>query len=109
VITACGLKCIGGEIQCKLWPRDEAERHWAEEAGLDLDLVLTTNDLVSGENVFFAATGVTDGELLEGVKYFGSGAKTSSIVMRSKSGTVRKIEATHRLDKLMRFSKIAFG
>lgn len=108
VITACGLKCIGGEIQCKLWPRDEAEHRWAEEVGLDLDRVLKTDDLVSGENVFFAATGVTDGELLEGVKYFGSGAKTSSIVMRSKSGTVRRVEATHRLDKLMRFSQIDF-
>lgn len=109
VITACGLKCVGGEIQCKLWPRDEAERRWAEEMGLDLDRVLTTDDLVGGENVFFAATGITDGELLKGVKYFGSGAKTFSIVMRSKSGTVRWVEATHRLDKLMRFSTIAFS
>jgi fructose-1,6-bisphosphatase II len=109
VITACGLKCMGGEIQCKLWPRNEAERRWAEGAGLDINRMLTIDDLVSGDNVFFAATGVTDGELLEGVKYFGSGAKTSSIVMRSRSGTVRRIEATHRLDKLMRFSEIAFG
>ncbi|MDY7041698.1 MAG: class II fructose-bisphosphatase, partial [Chloroflexota bacterium] len=108
VITACGLKCIGGEIQCKLWPRDENERLLAEELGLGVDRVLTTDDLVSGDNVFLAATGVTDGELLEGVKYFGNGARTYSIVMRSKSGTVRRIEATHRLDKLTRFSQIAF-
>lgn len=109
VITACALKCIGGEIQCKLWPRNEEERQKAlDEEGLDLEQVLTTDDLVQGDNVFFAATGVTDGELLQGVKYFGSGAKTYSIVMRSKSGTVRLVEATHKWEKLMRFSQIKF-
>ena len=109
VITACALKCIGGEIQCKLWPRSEEERQKAlDEEGLDLEQVLTTDDLVQGDNVFFAATGVTDGELLQGVKYFGSGAKTYSIVMRSKSGTVRLVEATHKWEKLMRFSQIKF-
>ena len=108
VITACALKCIGGEIQCKLWPRNEEERQKALDEGLDLERVLTIDDLVQGDNVFFAATGVTDGELLQGVKYFGSGAKTYSIVMRSKSGTVRLVEATHKWEKLMRFSLIKF-
>jgi fructose-1,6-bisphosphatase II len=108
VVTACALKCIGGEIQCKLWPRNEEERQKALGEGLDMERVLTINDLVQGDNVFFAATGVTDGELLQGVKYFGSGAQTYSIVMRSKSGTVRLVEATHRWEKLMRFSQIKF-
>jgi fructose-1,6-bisphosphatase II len=108
VVTACALKCIGGEIQCKLWPRSEEERQKALDEGLDLERVLTTNDLAQGDNVFFAATGVTDGEFLQGVKYFGSGAKTYSIVMRSKSGTVRRVEATHKWEKLMRFSLIKF-
>jgi fructose-1,6-bisphosphatase II len=108
VVTACALKCIGGEIQCKLWPRNEEERQKALDGGLDLEQVLTTDDLVQGDNVFFAATGVTDGELLQGVKYFGSGAQTYSIVMRSKSGTVRLVEATHKWEKLMRFSQIKF-
>jgi len=108
VVTACALKCIGGQIQCKLWPRNEEERQKALDEGLDLERVLTIDDLVQGDNVFFAATGVTDGELLQGVKYFGSGAKTYSIVMRSKSGTVRLVEATHKWEKLMRFSQIKF-
>ncbi|MDH4136481.1 MAG: class II fructose-bisphosphatase [Anaerolineae bacterium] len=108
VITACALKCIGGEIQCKLWPRNEEERQKALDEGLDLEQVLTIDELVQGDNVFFAATGVTDGELLQGVKYFGSGAQTYSIVMRSKSGTVRLVEATHKWEKLMRFSQIKF-
>ena len=108
VITAAALKCLGGEIQCKLWPRDEAERQWAIENGLDLKAVLTIKDLVNSENVFFAATGITTGELLSGVRYFGNGASTSSIVMRSKSGTIRHITAQHRWDKLMRFSQIKF-
>ena len=108
VITACALKCIGGEIQCKLWPRNEEERQKALDEGLDLEQVLTIDDLVQGDNVFFAATGVTDGELLQGVKYLGSGAQTYSIVMRSKSGTVRLVEATHKWEKLMRFSQIKF-
>lgn len=108
VVGACALKCVGGDMQCKLWPRDEEEREKAVEAGMDMDEVLTIDDLVRGDNVFFAATGITDGELLEGVRYFGGGAKTHTLVMRSKSGTVRFIEATHRWDKLMRFSQIRF-
>lgn len=108
VIAACALKCMGGEIQGVLWPRDDEERQRAIEAGYDLERVLTTNDLVKGDNVFFAATGITDGELLRGVRYFGTGAQTHSLVMRSKSGTVRYVEATHRWDKLMAISQIAF-
>ncbi len=108
VITACALKCIGGDMQCKLWPRNDEERRWAIENGRDPDQVLTIDDLVAGNNIFFAATGITDGELLKGVRYFGHGAKTYSLSMRSKSGTVRYIEATHRWDKLMQISKIRF-
>jgi len=100
VITACALKCLGGEIQCKLWPRDEGERKRALELGMDLDRVLTTDDLVNGENVFFVATGITDGEWLNGVKYAGNGVRTTSVVMRSRSGTVRTVEASHRPSKL---------
>ena len=108
VISAAALKCLGGAIQCKLWPRDDKERVYALEHGLDLGQVLTRDDLVRGDNVFFAATGITRGELLDGVQYFGGGARTTSIVMRSKSGTVRQITATHQWDKLMRFSQIKF-
>ena len=100
VITACALKCLGGEIQCKLWPRDEEERRRAMEIGLELDRVLTTDDLVRGENVFFVATGITDGEWLRGVKYSSKGIRTTSVVMRSRSGTVRTVDAVHRTEKL---------
>jgi fructose-1,6-bisphosphatase II len=108
VVGACALKCVGGDMQCKLWPRDEGEHQKAVDAGMDLDAVLDIDDLVQGDNVFFAATGITDGELLDGVRYFGGGARTHSLVMRSRSGTVRFIEATHRWDKLMRYSQIRF-
>ncbi len=108
VVSACALKCVGGDMQCKLWPRNDEERNTALDAGLDPDLVLDIDDLVHGNNVFFAATGVTDGQLLQGVRYFGGGAKTHSLVMRSRSGTVRFIEGTHRWDKLMRYSQIRF-
>jgi fructose-1,6-bisphosphatase II len=108
VITACALRCLGGEIQCKYWPRDDSERQYAADNNIDLNRVLCLNDLVNSDNVFFAATGITRGELLNGVKYFGGGAQTSSIVMRSKSGTIRHIEATHRVDKLMIFSQIKY-
>jgi fructose-1,6-bisphosphatase II len=108
VVSACALKCVGGDMQCKLWPRDEEEREAALEAGMDLDQVLTIDNLVRGDNVFFAATGITDGELLEGVRYYGGGARTHSLVMRSRSGTVRFVEASHRWDKLMRYSQIRF-
>ncbi|RPI52054.1 MAG: class II fructose-bisphosphatase [Chloroflexi bacterium] len=108
VVSACALKCVGGDMQCKLWPRSDEERNAALEAGMDFDLILGIDDLVHGNNVFFSATGITDGQLLEGVRYFGGGAKTHTLVMRSRSGTVRFIEGTHRWDKLMRYSQIRF-
>jgi len=108
VITACAVKCVGGNMQCKLWPRNDDERRRALAQGVELDRVLTHGDLIDSDNVFFAATGITRGELLDGVQYFGGGARTSSIVMRSKSGTIRQVVATHRWDKLMRFSQIKF-
>ena len=108
VIAACAIKCLGGVIQGKLWPRDDAEREKAIAAGHDLDRVLATEDLVSSENVFFVATGITDGELLRGVRYRSGGATTHSIVMRSKSGTVRLIESHHRLAKLRAYAAIDF-
>ncbi|MCI0685832.1 MAG: class II fructose-bisphosphatase [Sporichthyaceae bacterium] len=108
IIAAAAIKCLGGVIQGKLWPRDEVERHKAIGAGHDLDRVLTTDDLVSGENVFFVATGVTDGELVRGVRYRAGGASTHSIVMRSKSGTVRLIESFHRLAKLRAYATVDF-
>jgi fructose-1,6-bisphosphatase II len=104
VIAAAALKCVGGGVQGRLWPRNDEERQELLDAGLDPDRVLTTDDLVSGEDVFVAATGVTTGALLRGVRYTAEGAITDSIVMRSRSGTVRRIEATHAFDKLERFS-----
>jgi fructose-1,6-bisphosphatase II len=108
VTAACALKCLGGQILGKLWPRNDVERRAALDAGYDLDQVLTIDDLVSGDDVFFAATGITDGELLRGVRYWADGAGTQSLVMRSKSGTIRMIDATHRWTKLMRHSAIKF-
>jgi len=100
VLSASALKCVGGALQGKLWPRDDEERQALLDAGYDLDQVLTTDDLVGGEDVFFAATGVTTGALLRGVRYTPDGAVTDSIVMRSRSGTVRRIEAHHAFEKL---------
>ena len=100
VIAAAALKCMGGELVGKLWPRDAAERQTAVDAGYDLDRVLSTDDLVAGDNCFFSATGITDGNLLKGVHYDRNGATTQSLVMRSRSGTVRVVEARHRPDKL---------
>ncbi|WAU85167.1 class II fructose-bisphosphatase [Streptomyces sp. Qhu-G9] len=108
IISACAVKCLGGTIQGKLWPKDDEERQRAMDAGHDLDRVLLTDDLVSGENVFFVATGITDGELLRGVRYRPETATTDSIVMRSKSGTVRQITSEHRLAKLRAYSAIDF-
>lgn len=108
VIAASAIKCLGGEIQGRLWPRNEDERDRAIQEGYDIDRVLTTNDLVSGDDVFFAATGVTDGELINGVRYRGDNAITQSIVMRSRSGTVRVIDALHRREKLKQFSSILY-
>jgi len=108
VIAAAALKCMGGELQGRLWPRDDAERALAVELGYDVERVLGLDDLVSGNNCFFAATGVTDGELLRGVRYDSQGASTDSLVMRSKSGTVRRIDARHRLKKLSLYASVAF-
>ncbi len=108
VLAACAIQSMGGELQGKLWPRNEDEIQKAVEMGYDFDRVLHTRDLVRSENSFFAATGITDGELLDGVKYYAGGARTHSLVMRSKSGTVREVIAKHRLDKLMRFSQIDY-
>ncbi|WP_130293834.1 class II fructose-bisphosphatase [Pseudonocardia sediminis] len=108
IITAAALKCMGGELQGRLWPKDDEERAKAVAAGHDLERVLTTADLVRGDNVFFCATGITDGALLRGVHYQPGGATTQSIVMRSKSGTVRLIDGHHRLTKLREFSTIDF-
>ena len=108
IIAACAMKCLGGKIQGKLWPRDDAERQKALDAGHDLDQVLDTDDLVSGDDCFFVATGITDGELLRGVRYGRSTARTHSLVMRSRSGTIRSIESEHQLSKLRAYSSIDF-
>jgi fructose-1,6-bisphosphatase II len=107
IIAAAALKCMGGAIQARLWPRDDAERAKALAAGHDLDRVLTTEDLVRGDT-FFCATGITDGDLLRGVHYRAGGCTTQSIVMRSKSGTVRMIDGYHRLTKLREYATVDF-
>jgi fructose-1,6-bisphosphatase II len=109
VVAAAALKCMGGEIQSRLWPRNDEERQQAESAGYDLSRILTTEDLVQGDNCFFAATGVTDGELLDGVRFTPGVVHTQSLVMRSRSGTVRLIDAQHRLDKISQFSEIYYN
>ncbi|WP_036332335.1 class II fructose-bisphosphatase [Microbispora sp. ATCC PTA-5024] len=108
IVAACAMKCMGGVIQGKLWPRDEDERARALDAGLDLGRVLTTDDLVRSDDVFFAATGITDGELMYGVRFQGGAAVTHSLVMRGRSGTIRKIESEHQLWKLGAYSAINF-
>jgi fructose-1,6-bisphosphatase II len=105
VISAAAIKCMGGAIQGKLWPRNDEERQALLDAGYDIDRVLTTDDLVSGEDVFVAATGVTSGALLRGVRVSAAGAETESIVMRSRSGTVRRIAAYHPSEKVRRLMK----
>ncbi len=109
IIAACAMKCLGGSIQGRLRPRDEAEHRAALEAGHDLERVLTTGDLVSGDNIFFCATGITDGEIMEGVRYTPEGPTTHSIVMRSKSGTIREVRSEHRLAKLSTYASVDFG
>ncbi|WP_043631453.1 class II fructose-bisphosphatase [Nonomuraea candida] len=108
IVAACALKCLGGVIQGRLWPRDDAERGKAIDAGHDLDQVLTTNDLVKSDDVFFAATGITQGELMQGVRFRAGSAVTQSLVMRGRSGTIRKIESEHQLWKLRAYSAINF-
>ena len=109
IITACAMKCMGGEIQGKLYPTNDEEIRKAQDAGLDLDTVLTTNDLVSSDNCYFVATGVTNGDMLRGVSYRQNGATTRSLVMRSRSGTVRFIESVHQLAKLQEYSAVDYS
>src|SRR5579875_1271206 len=108
IIAACAIKCLGGVILGKLTPRDDAERQRALDAGLDLDRVLTTDDLVASDDVFFAATGITDGELMAGVRYRAGGATTHSLVMRARSGTIRSITSEHQFWKLRAYSAVNF-
>ena len=108
VISAAAIKCLGGVIQGKLWPRNDDEKRAAADAGLDIKDVLSTDDLCAGEDVFFAATGITDGELVKGVRYQRTSAITQSIVMRSRSGTVRVVDALHRREKLKSYSSILY-
>jgi len=108
VLAACALRAMGGEIQGKLYARNSDELQRGREMGYDFEKVLTIDDLVSSDDVFFAATGITDGEFLRGVKYYGNGARTDSIVVRGLTGTVRQIIATHRWDKLSQFSAIKY-
>jgi fructose-1,6-bisphosphatase II len=108
VIAACAVKCLGGIILGQLAPRDEAEREKAVAAGHDLDRILTTDDLVASDDAFFAATGITNGELLAGVRFRAGGATTSSLVMRARSGTVRAITSEHQLWKLRAYSMVNF-
>ncbi|MDQ6686903.1 MAG: class II fructose-bisphosphatase [Actinomycetota bacterium] len=108
IIAACAMKCLGGVIQGRLWPTDDAERERAVDAGHDLDRVLSTDDLVSGDDCFFVATGITDGELMRGVRYRAGGASTHSLVMRSRSGTIRSIHSDHKLSKLRAYANVDF-
>jgi fructose-1,6-bisphosphatase II len=110
IIAACAMKALGGTIQGRLWPKDDEERQKALDAGhnLDPDFVLTTNDLVTGDDCFFVATGITDGDLMRGVHYRAGGCTTDSLVMRSRSGTIRKIVSDHQLSKLKAYSSIDF-
>jgi fructose-1,6-bisphosphatase II len=108
VIAAAALKCMGGFLQGRLWPRNDDERQAALDADYDLDAILGLDDLVATDNCFFAATGITSGNLLRGVSYDAQGASTSSLVMRSLSGTVRRVDARHRLDKLRALSAVGY-
>jgi fructose-1,6-bisphosphatase II len=108
IIAAAALRCMGGVMQARLWPRDDEEREKAVAAGHDIDRVLYTEDLVSGEDLFFCATGITDGELLRGVRYYADSVQTESIVMRSKSGTIRLVDSLHQLGKLRAYSAVDF-
>jgi fructose-1,6-bisphosphatase II len=113
VISAAALKCMGGQLVGRLWPRDEDERKAALEQGYDLDKQLTVDDLITSDDCFFSATGVTDGDVLQGVRYTGSGvrrgASTESLVMRSRSGTVRRVAARHDREKLRAITGTRYG
>jgi fructose-1,6-bisphosphatase II len=104
VLSAAALLCMGGEIQCKLWPRDDDERQYAIDAGLDLDQVMSSQDLVSSDNVFFAATGITGGEYLGSVEFRGHQVVTHSVIMRSRTGSIRYMDAYHDLARLREIS-----
>jgi fructose-1,6-bisphosphatase II len=108
IIAACAMKCIGGVIQGRLWPKDDEERQRALDAGHDLDPdhFLSTDDLVTGDDCFFVASGITDGELMKGVHFRAHGATSQSLVMRSRSGTVRLISSEHRFEKLRSFARV---
>jgi len=108
IIAACAMKSLNGVIQGRLWPTDDDERQRAIDAGHDLERVLTTDDLVSGDDAFFVATGITDGELMEGVRYRSRGATTHSLVMRSRSGTIRSIRSEHQFSKLSAYAAVDF-
>jgi fructose-1,6-bisphosphatase II len=108
IIAAAALRCMGGAMQARLWPHDDEERQKAIDVGHDLDRVLFTNDLVRGEDIFFCATGITDGDLLRGVRYYADSVRTESIVMRSKSGTIRLVDSLHQLGKLRAYSAVDF-
>jgi fructose-1,6-bisphosphatase II len=104
VIAACALKCIGGDMQCRLWPRDDHDRQVGAERGIDFTQVLTIDDLVNSDDVYFAASGITTGELLRGVDYVAGGATSESLVMRSRSGTIRRVQTEHHWRKLQQIS-----
>ncbi|HET6653061.1 MAG TPA: class II fructose-bisphosphatase [Nocardioides sp.] len=108
IIAACAMKCLDGVIQGRLWPKDDEEKQRAIDAGHDLDRVLYTDDLVTGDDVFFVASGITDGELMQGVRYRAGGCSTHSLVMRSRSGTIRSITSEHKLRKLKSYSAVDF-
>ncbi|MCC7370374.1 MAG: fructose-bisphosphatase class II, partial [Chloroflexi bacterium] len=108
VTTACALKCLGGDIQCRYWPRNDRERELAEQQNLSLTKILTIDDLVADDDVFFSLTGVTTGELVRGVRYARHGAFTETLAMRGKSGTIRRVQSSHNFDKLMRYSALAY-
>jgi fructose-1,6-bisphosphatase II len=108
IIAAAAMRCMGGVIQARLWPHDEAERRKALDAGHDLDQVLLTEDLVRGDDIFFCGTGITTGDLLRGVQYYADSVQTHSIVMRSKSGTIRTVDSRHQLGKLRAYSAVDF-
>ena len=108
VLAACALRCTGGNMQCRLVARNESELRRGQQAGMDFNKVLSLEDLVSSDDVFFAATGITNGDLLQGVDYTPGGARTDSIVMRGLTGTIRRISAEHRLDKLGKISSIEY-
>jgi fructose-1,6-bisphosphatase II len=109
VTAACAIKCLGGDMQARYWPRNDKERQIAEEQNLPLDTIMTIDDLVGDDDVFFSLTGVTTGELVHGVRYTGHGAHTETLAMRGRSGTIRRVESHHNFDKLMRYSALAYA